>query len=148
MFGFGKGNIEIQLEKYNFSPGETINGNIFLKVKKQEKAKAVTIRLIGEQRTSKFSTTPNKISRARTQYIYDFKQPLDGEKEYSGEYNYNFKIKIPQNILNSVNSTLGAIMGSMQILTGQSSQIKWYLVASLEIPWGIDISKKVQINIA
>ena len=56
MFGFGKGSIEIQLEKYNFSPGETISGNVSLKVKKQEKAKAVTIRLIGEQKTSNFSS--------------------------------------------------------------------------------------------
>ncbi len=148
MFGFGKGSIEIQLEKYNFSPGETISGNVSLKVKKQEKAKAVTIRLIGEQKTSNFSTVQKTSTQTRKQYIYDFKQQLDKEKEYSGEYNYNFQIKIPQNILNSINSTLSAVMNSMQILTGQSSQIRWYLIASLEIPWAIDISKKVQINIA
>ena len=148
MFGFEKGKIEIQIEKYNFFPGETISGNLNLKVKKQEKAKTVTIRLIGEQKTSNFSTMQNTHTQSRKQYIYDFKQPLDREKEYSGEYNYNFQIKIPQNILNNINSTLGAVIKSMQILTGQSSQIKWYLIASLEIPWGIDISKRVQINIA
>ena len=148
MFGLGKGKIEIYLDKYNFSPGETISGNVNLKVKKQEKAKAVTIRLIGEQKTSNFSTIQNTRAQTRKHYIQDFKQQLEREKEYSGEYNYNFQIKIPQNILNSINSSLGAVMKSMQILTGQSSQIKWHLIASLEIPWAIDISKKVQINIA
>jgi len=148
MFGLGKGSIEIQLEKYNFSPGETINGKVFLKIKKQEKAKAVIIRLIGEQKSSNFSTVQKTNVQTRKQYIYDFKQQLDSEKEYSGEFNYNFQIKIPQNILNSINSTLGAIIGSMQILTGQSSQIKWYLIASLEIPWAIDISRTIQINMA
>src|SRR3989338_8538345 len=103
MFGLGKGSIEIQLEKYNFSPGETINGKVFLKIKKQEKAKAVIIRLIGEQKSSNFSTVQKTNVKTRKQYIYDFKQQLDSEKEYSGEFNYNFQIKIPQNILNSIN---------------------------------------------
>ena len=147
MFGFGKGKIEIQIPQFNFYPGETIEGNVFLKVKKQIKAKAVTIKLIGINKTTKLNQ--NQQLKSASNYVYYFKQSLDGEKEYSGESSYNFKIKIPQNILAppKFGTAFGTLIKSAQILTGQSSQIKWYLIASLEIPWGIDISKKIQINI-
>ena len=34
MFGFGKGKIEIQLSKYNYSPGDELSGTVILKLKK------------------------------------------------------------------------------------------------------------------
>lgn len=147
MFGFGTRKIDLQISKYDFSPGEIIQGSISLNVKKQTKAKAVTLRLVGQQKTTKFSSTPNAIPQTKKAYIYDFKQPLDGEKEYLGEYHYNFQIKIPENILGSLTTAFGSVLKSAEMLLGQSSQIKWYLIASLDIPWGIDTSKKVQITI-
>ncbi len=155
MFGFGKGKIGISISKYNFSPGDTIEGAISLNVKKPTKAKAVTIRLVGQQKTTRTTNMPNTTNnfgamqqQMRTAYIYDFKQPLDGEKDYNGDYNYNFQIKIPQNILGGMNSMLDSVAKSLQAFSRQYSQVKWYLIASLDIPWGVDISKKLQVNIA
>jgi hypothetical protein len=39
------------------------------------------------------------------------------------------------------------VLKSIQILAGRESTIRWYVVAKLDIPKGIDVSKKVQINI-
>ncbi len=150
--GFGKGKIEILVDKYNFSPGDTINGKVVLKLKKPQKAKSLKIVFIGEKTTYETEYTNNHPrSSTHTHRIYDFTQPLDGEKEYSTtETTYNFKIKISTNILErSIQESplANTIIKSLQILSNQNAQISWYLIAFLEIPLGIDVTKKLQINI-
>jgi len=71
--------------------------------------------------------------------VYNFKQQLDSEKEYSqGQECYFFEMKIPADILGMRTQTTGSI---------QSYPIKWYLLAKLDIPGRPDISKKVDITI-
>lgn len=148
MFGFGKGKIDIKINKYNFSPGETIEGTITLKLKKPLKAKGVKIRLVGEKKITERRGTSTAY---RTINIFDFDQPLDGEKEYSTEeISYPFKITIPRNVSDQTmpEGMLGNIAKIAQAVSGASSRIKWYLKAYLDIPMGFDVSKKVQINVA
>jgi len=151
MFGFGKGKIEIQVPKFNFSPGETIDGNVILTLDKPMKAKGVTIELIGTKKSSSLNMSKGRHSSSKTT-IFNFKQPLDGEKEYSAsELKYKFQIKIPNDVLTQQAfgaDIAGTLIKSAQILTGTSSRINWYLIARLDIPWKIDVSKKLQINIA
>ena len=155
MFGFGKGKIEIQLASYQFSPGDTIEGTVSLKMKKPTKARAVRIGLIGEKVQSgvsvSFGNSPRTRNSQQNQTIFEFSQPLDGEKEYSGDSNYSFKIKIPANVLTQAkigDGALGTVVRAAQLLSGDTSQIKWWLVANLDVPGGLDVSKKVQINIS
>ena len=150
VFGFGKGKIEVFLEKYNFSPGETIKGRISLKLKKPTKAKALKVGLIGEKATTKYGRTSGKgmsTSRSKT-YFYNFEMPLDGEKEYL-EGEYNFEIKIPANVLQtpSPGGAVGDIVKGIQLLSGKDVRVSWYIIAKLDIPSGFDVSKKVQVNI-
>jgi hypothetical protein len=70
--------------------------------------------------------------------VYEFKLPLDSEKEYGEGREYRFEIKIPADIL-SLRSQMGG--------AGPSSPIKWYLSAKLDVPGGLDISKKVDVTI-
>lgn len=152
MFGFGKGKIEIQLDKFNFSPGETIEGTISLKLKKPLKGNELSVRMYGEQKSSSMGLDGRRSSR--TVKIYDFKQPLDGEKEYeAGEQPlvYPFKIKIPAQILEQKKAPegkLGTVMQAAKFLSGGATRISWYLQAQLDIPKAIDMRKKVQINLA
>jgi len=151
--GFGKGKIEIQIDKYNFSPGNVLNGKVLLKLKKPIKAKSLKIALKGEKTTYETEYRDNRPTTSKNiTSIFDFTQPLDTEKEYpTTETDYNFKIKIPKNILSQStlpeNPIANTIAKSLQILSNQDTKIGWYLIAFLEIPWGIDVSKKVQINI-
>lgn len=150
MFGFGKGKVEIQLQKYNFSPGEFIQGTAVFKLKKILHARAVNVRLIGQKKTSSYGLG-NKTTNRQTDYVFDFIQPLDVEKDYSGEFSYNFQIKIPENVLSQPKfggDVVGTLVKSAQLLSGVSSYIKWYVAAYLDIPSGFDVSKKVQVNIA
>lgn len=153
MFGFGKGKIEIKINKFNFSPGETLEGTVTLKLKKPIRAKKLTISLIGERKdTQAYMSSGSRRSSSSTVRMFDFQQPLDGEKEYSIQpVEYSFKIKIPPGILSQQAMPKGAIgtaVKAMQLVSGKITSIKWYLLADLDIPKGFDVTKKVQINIA
>ncbi|NWF77066.1 MAG: hypothetical protein HXY36_00445 [Chloroflexi bacterium] len=85
-------------------------------------------------------------------------QQLDSEREYSEGREYHFEIKIPADIMvgtpqtPEVQGKLGQVRKVVQtakVITGAalSSPIKWYLLAKLDIPRGLDIRKKVDITI-
>jgi len=189
MFGFGKGKIDISIQKFNYAPGDTISGNVALTLKKPVNAREVSISLIGEQWVTTYSGTRigvfdstrtpgggmmgmgrprmtgggglgmEKSTEKQRERIYEFKLPLDSEKEYSeGRESYFFEIKIPADIMGGIPQTpevqgkLGQVLKAVQtakVMTGatKSSPIKWYLLAKLDIPGGLDISKKVDITI-
>ncbi|MFH1589847.1 MAG: hypothetical protein ABIB43_04740 [archaeon] len=149
MFGFGKGKIEIQLNNYNYAPGQTIEGTVSLKLKKPLQGKELSIRLFGEQKISQGYGTNKSY---RTVKIFDFKQPLDREKEYlpgSQPLVYQFKITIPANVESQQppEGALGTVMKTAQMLLGTKIRTNWYLVARLDVK-GFDMTKKVQINVA
>ena len=81
---FWKGKIELMLQKHSYSPGETINGEIHLKLKKPIKARKIEIRLLGQEKiTSRHvSSRGGYHTRTNTYTICDVRIPLDGEKDY------------------------------------------------------------------
>jgi len=155
IFGFDRGKIEISLEKFNFSPGEIIKGKVSIELKKPILAKQLKIGLFGLKIITRRVTTPKGTpsTETRKEFIYQFEMPLDGEKEYlKGEY--PFEIKIPANILQTTppptQGAIGAVIKTIEMLSslsGATSKIEWYLEATLAIPRGFDIKKKVNINI-
>jgi hypothetical protein len=158
---FGKGKINIAIQKTGYNLGDTISGKVDLALKKPVKAREVSISLIGEQKTTQrkgmignqgMSTTTQTIR------IYDFKQQLEGEKEYNQGHEYRFEIKIPADILSAKPQVpeLGGSLGqglkiaqAAAAMTGviPIQQTRWYLLAKLDIPGGMDIKKKVDITI-
>jgi sporulation-control protein spo0M len=152
MFGFGKGKIDIAIQKTNYAPGATVSGNVALTLKKPVQAREVSISLIGTAWVTTYSgtttssgvgitggegitlgTRKSSSSWKEHKRIYDFKQQLDREKEYTGAREYHFEIRIPADILSLGTQTTG--------------RIKWCLLAKLDIPRGLDIKKKVDITI-
>lgn len=158
---FGKGKIKISIQRTNYAPGDTISGNVALTLKKPVKAREVSISLIGEQKNTRVGgmtgsqgmSTTTKLIR-----IYDFKQQLDSEKEYSQGQEYSFEMKIPADILSTkpqmpeVGGKLGQglkIAQAAAAMTGAIpfQQTKWYLLAKLDISGGLDIKKKADVTI-
>jgi hypothetical protein len=158
---FGKGKINIAIQQTSFNLGDTISGRVALALKKPVKAREANVSLIGEQKTTQrkgmvggqgMSTTTQTIR------IYDFKLQLDGEKEYNQGQEYRFEIKIPADILNAKPQMpeLGGRLGqglkvaqAAAAMTGviPLQQTRWYLLAKLDIPGGMDIKKKADITI-
>jgi hypothetical protein len=155
IFDFLRGKLEILLEKFNFSPGEIIKGKVFLELKKPILAKQLKIELAGLKITTRQITSPKGTPTTQTtkEFIFHFEMPLDGEKEYlKGEY--PFEIKIPENVLQAPQKVPEGILATLlktaeiaSTIAGVSSRIEWYLEATLAIPKGFDMKKKVKINI-
>jgi len=142
-----KGSIEIIPDKYSYSPGETINGKLILKIKKPVQATNLIVGLKCEKNEQNYSSNSNR-AQSENSSVFDFNQPLDGKKDYTpSEYTYNFSIKIPQNVSANVGGMVGNLVKSAQILMGKNSSFKWYLYSELKCS-GINLSKKIQINVA
>lgn len=146
---FSRGDVLIQLPKYNYSPGEVITGTMTIKLKKPIHANSVNVRLLGEE---KVTQRMGGNTSTRTNIIFDFDQPLDGEKDYPPKtpLTYNFQIQIPANIGQQPieNETLKTVVGVAQALGGTRKIIKWTIIGRLDIPKAIDLRKRVQVNIA
>ena len=155
IFEFLRGKIDISLEKFNFSPGETIKGKVVINLKKPIKAKRLKIgfyeiKIIKEKVTSERGTPT---TRTRKEIIHKFEISLGGEKEYlKGEY--PFEIKIPENIPAQPKvpkeGVLSVLIKGTKVLSeamGVSFRIQWYLETTLEIPMAFDMKKKIFINI-
>ena len=169
MFG-SKGKINITIQKTNYAPGDTISGNVALTLKKPMQAREVSISLIGEEistggggtvgwgggRTWGSVGTKGGGGGSTIERVYDFKQQLDGEKEYSEGREYQFEMKIPGDILGTGPQALEGKLGqalkvaqTVATFTGAIARkrLQWYLLAKLDIPGGLDISKKIDITI-
>ena len=146
-----KGKIEIIPDKYQYSPGETINGKLKLTIKKPMISKELKINLIGQQKVKsrKMNIRPrNSRSEFKTIEVFNFSMPLHKQKEYTiGEQEINFQIKIPNNILDSQEPKVLGFLGAFDF-SARKYPIKWHLSANLEVPGINPYSKKIQINIA
>ncbi len=152
---FGKEKITLHLEKYSYKPGENIKGTIKLNLKKPTQARKLEVRLIG-RRINKQSgisaaslATGNSRNRSKTQYqtVYDFKLPVDGDKEYHNE-EFPFEIPIPADILSNnptLDGKLGQAATAVKMLTGVSSRIDWIVKAQLDVPKAFDVKKSQKI---
>lgn len=160
---FGKGKIDVTIGKTGYAPGDTVSGEVVLALKKPVAARELSISLIGEQVTTQTKVgmgsgqTSLRTEQQRTR-IYDFKHQLDGEKEYRPGQDYRFEIKIPADILSvgpqiqEVEGKLGQVLKVAQTaaaLTGRipSQRVKWYLLAKLDVPRGLDVTRKVDVTI-
>ncbi len=162
MFGFGKGKIEVKLEKFNFKPGETIKGKVLVKMKKPTKARALKVIFLGTKTNSSgvsigggvsvnasFGSKNRQKQKTTTEIIHKFEMPLDGEKEYS-EAEYPFEILVPADILSrgsGPGGNLGTAVQAIQFLSGNSARIDWSIQAVMDIEGSFDVNKKLQVNI-
>jgi hypothetical protein len=169
VFGlFKKGNIELNLNKFNFTQGEVIEGTAKLQLNKPIQAKGFFVVIFAELITQNarvggiggFGMQPISGKRTSTsvggigmntnkQRAFEFKQLLDGEKEYgTSPYEYSFKINVPnQNNQGKTDGPMAGLASAIKMFTIGNQHIKWFVEAKLDIPKGLDVSKKVQINI-
>ena len=145
-----KGKIMIELTRFQFRPGEEIEGTLTLKLNKEVPAKSLGVGLVGLYKSRQYGQNSRGGISRRTQsgVAFQFKQPIDGEKVYSrGEMTYQFRLMIPRDLLYSGNDVMGGVIRSVQIMTGNISSIEWYVEGNLEMK-GFNIRKRVRINIA
>jgi hypothetical protein len=156
MFGFGAGSIDIKVNSFSYKLGDTIEGTVQLKLKGPMKARGVFITLLGESRSRTKNPSTHRAEKSKT-IEFELKQPLDGEKEYpatSEPMVYPFKLVIPPKLpgVFPPASAAGGILGgianvAVSMLGASAHPVSYYLVAKLDVPMAVDVSKKIQIGI-
>jgi len=141
-----KASIKIDLEKMEFSQGETIRGKAIIKIKKPIEKATLKAGILGRLRSSHMGRASYRSSNRK---FFEFYKPIGKEKNYPiGEIVIPLEVKIPSDILGSsqMKGTLGNVMKTAQLLTFGLNSVYWYVKVFLDVP-GVDISKKVRINI-
>ena len=149
IFGFQKGKLDIKLSEFNYSPGDTIEGTVEVELKKDVVSTELSITMIGEEiERSRRRTGGRSRSSTSRRVIYEFKQPLEGEKEYADgdTASYPFQIKIPEDILQEKDGALDNFGKVARALSGARRRVDWSLVVRLSVP-GFDMKRRRQINI-
>lgn len=167
----GTKHLDIVLNKAVYSPGEKIQGMIFLKLKKPVQAHSLKIFFIGE-RIVYDCPNPRGVTHAQRFPFIREELLLDGDAEYH-ERSYTFEITIPEDILKKVKywSEGTADVGEKTApLREQSIKLTqkmkqfidrlqtigmaiyaynafFYVEAVLDVPHGINIQNEVEIEI-
>lgn len=153
VFGLFEGKIELMLERYNFSYGDTIKGKLNLQLNKPKKARQLRVSLVCQETVRSTSLRRGGVSStSETHDIYRFNLPLGGEKEYSGTGEYDFELKVPQpsglqGQMPKLEGLAGAFVGAAMAAAGPRF-VKWFVDASLDVPMSFDINKKADITVS
>ena len=152
VFGLFEGSIDLILPKTNFAFGETIEGTLKLKIGKEKMARQLRVRISCLKITTTRSAGRSG-SSTRTDILYPADTVLDGEKTYmppGGEY--PFKAQLPQSTVlpqqPKLEGGLGTAVTALQMLSGGSSRIEWYVEGTLDVPKAFDIGKKIRIFVS
>jgi sporulation-control protein spo0M len=145
LFGFGKGKMDLTLEKTSFNAGETAKGRISLKLNKPVKARGLRVRLICNKLTKHHHRDSHGHSRTETHRTELHRQELTlgKEAEYdSGEYDFSFQIPspLPYTIPADNSIKIGPLT-----LTSTQPTFEWYIESSLDIQNAFDVAKTVEI---
>lgn len=149
VFGFFEGSVSIVLNKMNFAFGEDIEGSVSLKLKNEKKARQMAVLILAER---EYKTYRNGSYSSETRTLFTNSWQLDGEKAYLPPgADYQFKIQLPQKSVlpqePQFSGALGTVVDVVKAVSGGPSPIKWFVIAKLDIPGGIDISKRAQISV-
>ena len=155
LFG-SKGKMDIIVSTVNYRPGETIRGTVSLQLNEKVKAKGVSIRIHGVLVKRTRSGTTNQ---EQSIDLIDFTQTLDSEREYSpspAPTTDPFQIDIPLDVFPvqgpgfKAEGMLGEALKVGQLfgaLPTTTMTYRWVLEAKIDIPWGGDVNKTIQLNI-
>ena len=147
--GVGRGKVKLNLDTYDYTPGDTITGTVSLSLKKPVEADELIVQVMCNVDVMK---TVGKDRDSQIINIFDFKEHLDGKKIYpQGENNpvYKFRVPIPKDVydkLTPANTVIGAIVKVNRALSGEYMKKNWYVIARLSVK-GIDTTDGIKINV-
>lgn len=137
------GKLEIITGKGSYYPSELVQGKLVLNLKRPMNANSLHIHFYGQVKTTE------RGGARKTWKIFEQELVLDGTKEYpAGNSEYGFSFHIPSFGKAGAESSLMQKMADAAMSYGANPQdARWFLNASLDIPFSLDLSKKIEIKI-
>ena len=130
VFGISEGEIEIILGPTTFTPQETINGKLKLRIPKTITAREIRVEFYGEVERG------SKVER-----VFKVLQKLGGERAYKDGEVFNFSLPIPAEATPpEAQGTFGAVRDLFV-----PKPRNWFVHASLDIPMMPDVNSRISV---
>jgi len=129
-FGMSEGDIDITLGPSTFTPRETINGKVKLRLSGPTPARNLVVEFYGEIERG------NHYER-----VFRVEQKLGGEKTYKNGETFDFSLEIPEKAKpNEAQGTFGSIQDMFV-----PKPKNWYVHAQLDIPMATDVNARISV---
>ena len=159
-FGISKGNLELEFPKSHYYLGTEVLGRLTFRLKNPSEARVLWAEIRATQRITeakpmrvrsegKWEREIRKTSTNHT--LYKYRVDLDGHHLYD-EGEFSFSLPLPEKLEGNhpkgdLGQTAELLQGVMTGIPVSRGPIRWFVEAKLEIPWGIGISDKKEINV-
>jgi sporulation-control protein spo0M len=155
VLGIGAGKMELRIPTQSYAFGDTVSGTLYIDTKKPVKARKLIVKIECKRITKeRYYHEGRRKTRTRTTKVWGFVQQLGDEQEYvDGEHPFSIELPPPfQNEMGAAGDAMEAMGTGMQVLnalSGQSheSYLRWKIEGRLDMPWAIDIKKKLDLSV-
>jgi hypothetical protein len=148
--GLGRGSVKLELDQTKAPVGGTIHGRVVLALSEAVEAKKLFVTLRARQKlvTVKRSDAGRSVGTSHAD-VYEFNLELGGAKKYDSE-TLAFELTVPPDALDlrpqGPSTPLGEVARTIASAVSPSAgPIEWQVIATLEIPWGRNLTADVDI---
>lgn len=150
--GLGRGSVKLELDQTRAAPGGSIRGRVALALTEPVEAKKLVVSLRARQKMVTVQRTDRGRSVGTSHVdVYELNVELGGAKKYLNE-TLPFELTVPPDALDlragTPSSPLGEVARTIaSVVSPSAGPIEWQVVASLEIPWGRNLTSAVDIAV-
>jgi hypothetical protein len=148
--GLGRGTVKLELDQTKAAAGGTIQGRVVLALTEPVEARRLVVTLRARQKlvTVKRGDGGRSVGASHAD-VYEFNLELGGAKKYESE-TLPFELTVPPDALDlrpgAPSTPLGEVARTIASAVSPSAgPIEWQVVATLEIPWGRNLTHEVDI---
>lgn len=146
--GLGRGTVKLELDQTKAAPGGAIQGRVVLALTEPVDAKKLVVTLRARQKLVSVKRNDSGPSVGHAD-VYELDLELGDAKTYGNE-TLPFELTVPPDALDlrpgAPSSPLGEVARTIASAVSPSAgPIEWQVVATLEIPWGRNLTHEVDI---
>lgn len=148
--GLGRGTVKLELDQTKAPPGGAIYGRVVLALSEPVEAKKLVVTLRARQKmvTVKRGDAGRSVGTSHAD-VYEFNVELGGAQKYESG-TLPFELTVPPDALDlrpgAPSSPLGEVARTIASAVSPSAgPIEWQVLATLEIPWGRNLTHDVDI---
>ena len=148
--GLGRGTVKLELDQTKAPVGGSIQGRVVLALTEAVEAKKLVVTLRARQKlvTVKRDSSGRSVGTQHAE-VYQFDLELGGAKKYDSE-SLPFELTVPPDALDlkpgAPSTPLGEVARTIASAVSPSAgPIEWQVIATLEIPWGRNLTHEVDI---
>ena len=148
--GLGRGDVKLELDQTRASPGGTLRGRVVLALSEPVAAKRLVVTLRARQKIVSLGANSSGSQHAD---VYSFDAELGGATTYESG-SHSFELHVPSDALDLRAATAGqnpladAVRSVASAFSPGAGPIEWDVTARLDISWGRDLTRTVDVVIA